>query len=130
MVADYTRTITVAAAPDAAFEALADPKNLPRYVSTMVEADARRGEEIHVAADVQGRHEEGDAHLRTDSDNRRMEWSGAGDSDYKGWLEVTPSDGGSTVTIQIHVVHDADESEISQALDETAVNIERLLAAD
>jgi carbon monoxide dehydrogenase subunit G len=128
-VADYTRTITVAAAPDAAFEALANPKNLPRYVSTMVEADVQQGDEVHVAADVQGRHEEGDAHLRTDSAQRRMEWSGAGDSGYQGWLEVTPSGDGSTVTIQIHVVHDADESEINQALDETAGNIERLLAA-
>jgi carbon monoxide dehydrogenase subunit G len=129
-VVDYTRAITVAADPDVAFEALANPKNLPRYVSTMVEADVQRGDEVHVAADVQGRHEEGDAHLRTDPGNRRMEWSGAGASDYKGWLEVTPSDEGSTVTIQIHVVHDADESEINQALDETAVNIEGLLAAD
>jgi carbon monoxide dehydrogenase subunit G len=127
-MADYERTISVAAAPDAAFAALADPKNLPRYVATMVEAETQRGDEVRVAADVQGRREEGEAHLHTDSAARRMEWSGAADSGYNGSLQVTPSDDGSTVSIQIHVVHDADEREINRVLDETAANIERLLS--
>src|SRR5436190_16879262 len=106
-MADYTRTVSVAAAPDAAFEALADPKNLPRYVSMMVQAEPEQGDELHVAADVEGRHEEGEAHLRVDRGARRMEWSGPADSAYKGALEVSPSGEGSSVTIEIHVVRDA-----------------------
>jgi carbon monoxide dehydrogenase subunit G len=129
-MADYTRTVTVAAAPDAAFAALADPKNLPRYVATMVAAEPEQGEQLHVAADVQGRHEEGDARFHADPDARRMEWSGAPGGDYNGWLEVAPAGEGSSVTVQIHVVHDADEAEINRVLDATAANIERLLGTE
>ena len=127
-MADYERSVTVAAAPDTAFEFLAEPTNLPRYVATMVEADPRQGEELRVAADVQGRHEQGEAHFHADSSARRMEWSAAGENDYSGRLEVRPSSEGSTVTIQIHVAGDADATEINRVLDDTAANIERLLA--
>lgn len=124
---DYTRTVTVAAAPDAVFGVLADPRNLPRYVATMVDAEPEQGSRVHVAADVQGRHEEGDADFRTDAAARRMEWSGAGQSGYRGRLEVAAAGDGSTVTIALHVVHDADGGEIDRVLDETVANIERLV---
>ena len=127
-MADYTRTVTVAAAPDAAFDALTDPANLPRYVATMVTAEPEQGEEMHVAAEVEGRREEGEAHVHVDRDARRMEWSASGASDYRGRLDVAPDGAGSIVTIAIHVVHDADEGEIERALDETARNIEALLS--
>jgi hypothetical protein len=126
-MADYERSVTVAADPDEAFASLADRRNLPRYVATMVEAEARQGDELHVAANVQGHREEGEAHLHADAGARRMEWGGAPDSGYRGSLEVEPAGKGSTVTIRIHVVHDADEGEVNRALDETAANIERLL---
>ena len=126
---DYERSVTVAAAPDDAFRFLADTSNLPRYVATMVEAEPRQGDELRVAADVQGRHEQGEAHLHADPSTRRMDWGAPGENDYSGRLEVRPSSEGSTVTIQIHVAGDADESEINRVLDETAGNIERLLAA-
>jgi polyketide cyclase/dehydrase/lipid transport protein len=126
----YERTVTVPAAPDAAFNVLANPANLPRYVATMVMAEVEHGDELRVAADVQGRHEEGEAHLHADPAAQRMEWGASADNGYSGSLQVAPADAGSTVTIRIHVVHDADASEINRALDETAANIERLLAAD
>jgi hypothetical protein len=128
-MADYERSVSVAAAPDAAFQFLAEPTNLPRYVATMVEAKPGRGEELHVAADVQGRHEQGEAHLHADPKTRRMEWGSPGENDYSGRLEVTPASDGSKVTIEIHVAGDADENEINRVLDETAANIERLLVA-
>jgi hypothetical protein len=128
-MADYERSVTVAAVPDAAFQFLAEPTNLPRYVATMVEAERRHGDELRVAADVQGRHEQGEAHLHADPSARRMQWDAPGENDYRGRLEVRPSSEGSTVTIQIHVAGDADANEINRVLDETAANIERLLSA-
>ena len=128
-MADYERSVTVAAAPGVAFPILADPANLPRYVATMVTARRTQGESLHVAADVAGRHEEGDARYHVDDAARRLEWGGGGDSHYRGWLQVGESDGGASVTVHIHAVHDQDDAEVNRALDETMANIERLITA-
>jgi hypothetical protein len=128
-MAEYERTVTVAADPDAAFAFLADPRNLPRYVATMVSAEAEESERVHVAAEVQGRHEEGDARLHVDRALRRMEWSGRHEGDYNGSLEVAAAGLGSSVTVHIHVAHEHDAAEVERTLDETAANIARLLAA-
>jgi hypothetical protein len=40
---------------------------------------------------------------------------------------VSDSAGGSSVTVHIHTVHDQDPTEVDRALDETMLNIERLL---
>ncbi len=127
---EYERTVTLAAVPDAAFRYLADPANLPRYVATMVLAEPLQGDEFHVAAQVQDRHEEGEALLRTNPSERRLDWSGAGDSSYRGWLQVGESEGGSAVTVHLHTDRDEDADEIARALDETMANVEHLLAAD
>src|SRR5947209_18641547 len=60
-MADYERMVEVAAPADRAFACLADPANMPKYVAMMTAADSRGGETVHVAAEVQGRHEGGDA---------------------------------------------------------------------
>ena len=126
---DYTHTVRVDAAPDEAFAVLSEPANLPRYVATMVEAEAEPGDRLHVAADVEGRHEEGEARLTTDRDARTMEWSGPGHGAYHGRLQVDADGNAALVTIRIHVERDADEAEIERALAETAANVERLVAA-
>jgi uncharacterized protein YndB with AHSA1/START domain len=126
---DFERTATVAVSPEEAFRFLADPANLPRYVATMTAAQPEDGGRLHVAAEVQGRHEEGEARFRSDPAQRRIEWGAEAGSGYGGWLQVSPSDGGSSVTIHLHVVHDQDRSEIDRVLDETAATIERLLGA-
>lgn len=124
---DFERTATVARAPDDTFRFLAEPSNLPRYVARMSQARPETGDRVHVAADVQGRHEEGDAHFRADPVGRRLEWGAQGTGGYGGWLQVADAPGGAGVTIHLHVQHDEDESEINRVLDETVANIERLL---
>lgn len=128
-MADYERTVTVTTAPDAAFRFLTDPSNLPRYIATMVLAEPKEDEQLRVAAEVQGRHEEGDARVQVDSTVRRMDWSAQSESGYRGWLQVSPSGEGSAVTVHIHVARDEDEAEINRVLDETLANAERLLAS-
>ena len=126
-MADHERSITVAAAPDAAFRLLADPGNLPRYVATMVEARPEGHDELHVAAEVQGRHEEGEARFQVDEAARRLSWGGRDESGYGGWLQVAGSNGGAAVTVHIHSERSDEEGEITRALDETMANIRRLV---
>jgi hypothetical protein len=117
----------VDADPTAAFASLADVRNLPRYVATMVLAKRQRADELHVAAEVQGRHEEGDARFHVDTAARRLDWGGEGDSHYSGWLRVSESPEGASVTVHIHTERDHDPVQASRALDETMTNIQRLL---
>lgn len=124
---DFERTVSVDAAPDEAFRFLTDPDNLPRYVETMISAEPGEGGRLRVAADVQGRHEEGEARLRVDEAKRRMEWAGDGGSVYRGWLEVGAAGTGSSVTIHIEGARDDERTEIERALDQTAANIQRML---
>jgi hypothetical protein len=126
-MAEFERSVSVATSPGAAFSALSDVRNLPRYVATMVTATRGQGDDLHVAADVQGRHEEGDARFHVDQAGRRLDWGGEGESHYRGWLQVLESAEGSSVTVHIHTVHDQDPTEVDRALDETMLNIERLL---
>lgn len=84
---DFERTTTVNASPEDAFRFLADPSNLPRYVATMSAAQPEGSGRLHVAADVQGRYEEGDTRFGVDASSRRVEWGTEGSGGYGGWLQ-------------------------------------------
>jgi uncharacterized protein YndB with AHSA1/START domain len=126
---DYTRTVALAAPAERTFECLADPANMPRYVAMMTAASPRGGDTVHVAAEVQGRHEEGDAYVHTDAQRRRLEWGGEGDGSYRGWLEVVEATDGCSVTVNIHTEHDGpdDEAVIDRAFDETMASIKKVV---
>jgi Polyketide cyclase / dehydrase and lipid transport len=124
-MAEYERSATVHAAPAATFDFLADPRHMPDYVATMTQARATGQGHLHVAADVQDRHEEADATFRADPATRRLEWGREG-HDYNGWLTVVDGKdvGSSTVTIHLRT-HDAlDAAEVERALEETMGKIE------
>ena len=127
-MADYERTVELAAPADRTFECLADPVNMPKYVAMMTTAVPKGGETVHVAAEVQGRHEEGDAQVHADPARRRLEWGGQGEGGYRGWLEVAETDGGSAVTVHIHAEHDSgDEAVINRGFDETMERMKQLV---
>lgn len=128
-MADYVRTIGLAAPADRVFECLADPANMPKYVAMMTTATPQGGDTVRVAAEVEGRHEEGDAKVHADPGRRRLEWGGAGEGGYRGWLEVVEADGGASVTVQIHAERDSaeDESLINRSFDETMERIKELV---
>ncbi len=125
---DFERTSHVEANADKAFQFLANPTNLPRYVARMTTASPTSGGQMHVAAEVQGRHEEGESRFQADASRQRLEWSGDSSGGYGGWLQIEEAGSGSDVTIHLHVAHDEDQAEIERTLDETAANIERLLS--
>jgi hypothetical protein len=57
-----------------------------------------------------------------------MEWGSEDGGGYRGWLQVSDSGNGSSVTIHLHVPHEGEEAEINQVLDETVSNIQSLLS--
>jgi uncharacterized membrane protein len=124
---EYDRTVTVTTDADKVYAFLADPQNLPQYVATMVMARRQGSDHLHVAADVQGRHEEGDAAFRPDPSGRRIEWGAEDGHLYSGWLAVTPDDTGSSVHLHLHVPEAREVPEVGRALDGTMSNIQRLL---
>jgi Polyketide cyclase / dehydrase and lipid transport len=128
-MAEYERSTTVQATPSATYGYLSDPQHLPDYVATMTQARATGQDHLRVAAEVQGRHEEGEAMFRADPSSRRLEWGREG-HDYHGWLTVT--DGGSDdtakVTIHLHTHDDSDGAEVERALDETMSKIENAVS--
>ncbi|HEV8545327.1 MAG TPA: SRPBCC family protein [Candidatus Limnocylindrales bacterium] len=129
-MADYEQSTSVHATPSAAYTYLADPRHMPEYVATMTQARPSGGGHLHVAADVENRHEEGEATFRADPLTRRLEWGREG-HDYQGWLSVGGGggDGEATVTIHLRTHDDTDRAVVEQSLAETLANIERALSA-
>ena len=127
---EYTRSEAVSSSPGAAFEYLANPSNLPTYVATMVMAHPAAEGKLRVAADVQGRHEEGEGSFRTDAAAGRIEWGSTDNPAYTGSLEISGGDNSCTVTIKISTDREGEKGEpeeIERALAETTANIKRLL---
>lgn len=96
----------------------------------MVKAEPESKGRLHVAADVSGRHEEGDARFHGDAHRRRIEWGGTA-SGYGGWLQVEPDGEGrrSRVTIHLTTTTDHESDEVERAIDETLRNIKSELRA-
>ena len=128
-MADFERSATIQASADQTYEYLADPRHMPEYVAMMTEAREARGGHLRVAADVQGRHEEGEAMFVADDAARRLEWGREG-HEYHGWLAVTGLTGASTSTVTIHLeTHEETDTELVEgAIDETMANIGRVMS--
>jgi len=127
-MADFERSVTIHAPADATYAYLADPRHLPEYVAFMTEAREAPGAHLHVAADVQGRHEEGEAMFLADEAFRRIEWGREG-HEYHGWMTIAGMTGSPTSTVTIHLeTHEETDTElVEQAIDETLRNIDRAM---
>ena len=123
---DYEKSGPVDASPDAVFAFLSDVSHMPEYIPDMVLARSE-GDRLRVAADVHGRHEEGNAWLRADPDQRRLDWGGEG-AGYSGWLKVSASEPGSEVTIHLSTDRMSDEDAISDSLSQALANIRDRIA--
>ena len=128
-MADFERSATIQASADATYEYLADPRHMPEYVAMMTRAEPSRGGHLHVAAEVEGRREEGEAMFEADDAARRLEWGREG-HEYHGWLAVTGLTGADTSTVTIHLeTHsEPDAAEVDRALDETMARIQRAMS--
>ncbi len=119
---EYEESGSVDASPDAVFDYLSDVGNLTDYIPHMVLA-REEGQRLRVAAEVQGRHEEGAAWFRPDADLRRIDWGGQDTAGYRGWLEVTAAGRGSAVRIHLSTDQVSDAKEIQGSLSQALANI-------
>jgi uncharacterized protein YndB with AHSA1/START domain len=123
---DFERHVTVPVDPDTAFEYVADPSHLPRYVAMMTEArhvPGRQRTEIHVAAEVNGRREEGDTRFRADRWSRSVDWGTP--PDYRGTMRVeADGSGGSRISLFLRVRDPRGEASlIEQVMDQTMASL-------
>jgi len=125
--------VKVAAPTNKVFDRLAGPANLSKYVAMMTMAVPKDAETLHVAAEVQGRHE-GDAHFHVDRTRHRLPWGGEGEGQYGGWLQAAEAEGGSTVTVHIQIAEqhdrDANNTVINRAFNETMHRVRQLAEGD
>jgi len=126
-MADFTGTTQVPVPTDALFDYLSDLGNLPKYFSRMTSARAGEGAEVITTAKMPGGAEvQGDAWFRVDKTAQRIEWGSQGQSEYSGYLDVTPSGDGSQVEVHLHTtrVHEGDR-EVQDGVTETLDNIKQ-----
>jgi ribosome-associated toxin RatA of RatAB toxin-antitoxin module len=123
---DFERSITVPVDPDTAFDYVSDPSHLPEFVATMTGARRRPGQqrsELHVTADVGGRHEEGDTRFRADRWSRSIDWGSH--PDYRGTMRVERSgETGSEISLLLRIRDPRGENrQIEQVMDETMTRL-------
>jgi uncharacterized protein YndB with AHSA1/START domain len=123
---EHEHTEHVAASPDRVFAAIADPENLPHYVPQLTAVRRVGSDKLEVEARYEGHTQRGEAWFRAEESKRRIEW-GAPGSEYRGWIEVSPEEGGSRLTLFLTTARgDASDSEVMGTLDA----IRRLVEAD
>ena len=123
---EHEHTQHVAAAPERVFAALANLDNLPRYVPQVIAAARGEGDTVSVQARYEGHTQQGEGWFRVDEAARRVEW-GSEASGYHGWMQVSPDEDGSRLTLFLSTSHgDAPDSEVMGTLDA----IRRLVEAD
>ena len=123
---EHEHTEHVAAAPDRVFAAIADPENLPHYVPQLTSVRRAEGDKLTIEARYEGHTQRGEAWFRADESQQRIEW-GAPESEYHGWIQVSPEADGSRLTLFLATAHgDASDNEVMGTLDA----IRRLVEAD
>lgn len=126
-MADFTGTTQVSVAPGELFDYLSDVGNLPKYFSRMTSAQPGAGEEVKTTAKMpDGTEVQGDAWFRVDATAKRIEWGSKGQSEYSGYLDVTPAGDGSQVEVNLHSTRvQAGDREVQDGVTETLDNIKR-----
>ena len=123
---EHEHTQHVAAPPERVFAALSDVGNLPRYVPQVTAVRRGEGDAVTIEARYEGHTQQGEGWFRVDEPARRIEW-GADHGAYHGWLQISPDEAGSRLTLFLATAHgDAPDSEVMGTLDA----IRRLVEAD
>lgn len=130
-MATYTHTEDADVAADDLFGFLAEPRNLPRYFPQMTAAEPEGGDTVRVEAEVHGNHVEGEAWVRPDAAERRLEWGAEGPDDYHGELQVDElAPGRSRITVSLHSVREAEGGEVQDGLERTMTALAQAAVED
>lgn len=126
---DYEKSQDVDAPAQQLFDYLSDVRNLPKYFDSMTSAEPADGETVHTTAHVDGREVAGEARFKVDPDTMHLAWGSEGGRGYRGHLDVTGDEAGSTVTVGLHT-EQVERPEIGEGLATTLTNIKRLVETD
>ena len=127
---DFEKSTTVPLGADAALDLLADPVRLAASVSAVELADVDVVEgETDLDADVAARAGAPEARFFVDRTARRIEWGRPG-ADYGGSIEVSELMASlSKVTVRLHTRDDADAVQVQRVVDETVLELRRMLSS-
>ncbi len=130
-MAEYERTESVAAPPDALFTYLSDPANLPAYVRRLRAADPRGGgdggvDRLRVGAELpDGGTVQADAWLVVERAERLLTW-GAEELGLGGELQVTGEGSTSSLRVRLRTDH-LEGPQVETDLLDTVRNVRRLV---
>ncbi len=122
---EYEHSTHVAASPEQVYAVLAEPANLVQFVPQLTAIHRAGGDKVEVEARYEGHTQKGEASLRTDDQNHRVEWGVPG-SGYHGSLTVHDRGDASELTLRLITAHDHD---VDQDVAGTLDAIRRLLEA-
>src|SRR5215216_6779005 len=119
----HEHTEHIAAPADAVYAAIADLRNLPRFVPQMTAVRPSGGDRVEVDARYEGREQHGEASFSADDAQHKIEWSAP--SGYHGWMRVEPDHGGSRLTLFLETRHGAErEHDVAGTLDAIRMLVE------
>ena len=122
---EHVHSEHIAADPDRVFAALAEPDNLVRLVPQITKIEPQAGDRVEVEARYEGHTQRGEAYLRADDAERKLEWGTEGG--YRGWMKIDPDGDGAMLTLGLHTTHvDHADRDVGATLDA----IRRLVEAD
>ncbi len=106
-MSEFETSSTIHSPADRVFGFVSEPRNLPRYLPTVREAEAEPGERIRLDGEGQRGHYAADGYFHVLNEQRRMEWGADGASQYRGWLsvEAEPRDR-NRCTLTVHLSFD------------------------
>ena len=119
----HEHTEHVAAPAGAVYAAIADLRNLPRFVPQMTAARRSEGDRVEIAARYEGREQHGEVSFRADDGERKIEWSAP--SGYHGWMQVQPDGEGSRLTLFLNTRHGSErDHDVEATLDAIRMLVE------
>lgn len=114
---EHEHTEHVAATPERVYGAIANPENLPHFVPQLTAVEVGEGDRLTIEARYEGHTQKGEAWFRADEAALRIEW-GAPGSEYRGWIQISPDEAGSRLTLFLATSHgDASDAEVMGTLD-------------
>jgi uncharacterized protein YndB with AHSA1/START domain len=119
----HEHTEHIAAPPDAVYAAISDASNLPRFVPQITAIRSSGAGRVEVDARYDGREQHGEASLKADDSEHRIDWSTP--SGYQGWMKVDPDNGGSRLTLFLDTRHGSErDHDIAATLDAIRMLVE------
>ena len=120
---DHEHTEHIAASPDAVYAAIADVRNLPRFVPQITGARESGDDLVEIDARYHGHEQHGEAGFHTNAERRRIEWDTP--SGYHGWMQVDGDGDASRLTLFLSTRHGAEhDHDVAATLDAIRMLVE------